>query len=176
MLILPRTLWIAEEKELVHEIAGLGELRQPWLVDKTFFLAFDMFHSSSPIILHFSFFHFPFSISVCHHFPSSGLGELRQPWSVLFYLYPVESTSTFFSFIFTNIHFVWQALESNEVVREPSQLDKHLLCGPRKPRQLQRYDKDDDDYEDWLEWPCWWKKGWRWCWRFGAYDINSSFS
>ena len=55
MLILPRTLWIAEEKELVHEIAGLGELRQPWLVDKTFFLAFDMFHSSSPIILHFPF-------------------------------------------------------------------------------------------------------------------------
>ena len=96
MLILPRTLWIAEEKELVHEIAGLGELRQPWLVDKTFFLAFDMFHSSSPIILHFPCF--PFSISVCHHFPSSGLGELRQPWSVLFYLYPVESTSTFFFF------------------------------------------------------------------------------
>ena len=94
MLILPRTLWIAEEKELVHEIAGLGELRQPWLVDKTFFLAFDMFHSSSPIILHFPCF--PFSISVCHHFPSSGLGELRQPWSVLFYLYPVESTSIFF--------------------------------------------------------------------------------
>ena len=25
-----RTLWIAEEKELVHEIAGLGELREPW--------------------------------------------------------------------------------------------------------------------------------------------------
>jgi len=24
------TLWIAEEKELVHEIAGLGELREPW--------------------------------------------------------------------------------------------------------------------------------------------------
>ena len=27
---LVRTLWIAEEKELVHEIAGLGELREPW--------------------------------------------------------------------------------------------------------------------------------------------------
>ena len=25
-----RTLWIAEERELVHEIAGLGELREPW--------------------------------------------------------------------------------------------------------------------------------------------------
>ena len=28
--LLVRTLWIAEEKELVHEIAGLGELREPW--------------------------------------------------------------------------------------------------------------------------------------------------
>ena len=25
-----RTLWISEERELVHEIAGLGELREPW--------------------------------------------------------------------------------------------------------------------------------------------------
>lgn len=25
-----RSLWIAEEKELVHEIAGLGELRDQW--------------------------------------------------------------------------------------------------------------------------------------------------
>ena len=25
-----RSLWICEEKELVHEIAGLGELRSPW--------------------------------------------------------------------------------------------------------------------------------------------------
>ena len=25
-----RSLWIAEEKELVHEIAGLGELRGQW--------------------------------------------------------------------------------------------------------------------------------------------------
>ena len=25
-----RSLWISEEKELVHEIAGLGELRDPW--------------------------------------------------------------------------------------------------------------------------------------------------
>ena len=24
------SLWISEEKELVHEIAGLGELREPW--------------------------------------------------------------------------------------------------------------------------------------------------
>ena len=31
-MIITRTLWIAEEKELVHEIAGLGELRQPWWV------------------------------------------------------------------------------------------------------------------------------------------------
>ena len=25
-----RTLWISEERELVHEIAGLGELQEPW--------------------------------------------------------------------------------------------------------------------------------------------------
>ena len=25
-----RSLWISEERELVHEIAGLGELREPW--------------------------------------------------------------------------------------------------------------------------------------------------
>ena len=25
-----RTLWISEERELVHEIAGVGELREPW--------------------------------------------------------------------------------------------------------------------------------------------------
>ena len=25
-----RSLWICEEKELVHEIAGLGELKSPW--------------------------------------------------------------------------------------------------------------------------------------------------
>ncbi len=24
------SLWICEEKELVHEIAGLGELKSPW--------------------------------------------------------------------------------------------------------------------------------------------------
>ena len=24
------SLWISEERELVHEIAGLGELREPW--------------------------------------------------------------------------------------------------------------------------------------------------
>ena len=25
-----RSLWISEERELVHEIAGLGELQEPW--------------------------------------------------------------------------------------------------------------------------------------------------
>ena len=28
--LLRSSLWICEEKELVHEIAGLGELRSPW--------------------------------------------------------------------------------------------------------------------------------------------------
>lgn len=30
LIIFNSTLWICEEKELVHEIAGLGELRSPW--------------------------------------------------------------------------------------------------------------------------------------------------
>ena len=30
MSLTSRSLWICEEKELVHEIAGLGELKSPW--------------------------------------------------------------------------------------------------------------------------------------------------
>ena len=103
------------------------------------FLAFDMFH--------------PFPSFSIFHFCLSSFSIIWSWKAKTTLVSPVLSLSCFIDFNFFLLSYspiyVWQALKSNEVAREPSQLDKHLLCGPGKPRQLQRYDKDND-YKDWL--------------------------
>ena len=166
MLILPRTLWIAEEKELVHEIAGLGELRQPWLVDKTFFLAFDMFHSSCPIILHFPF---PFVI-IFHHLVLESYNNLGQSCFIFILLNQLQLFFLSYSpiYILSDRHssqMRWLENHLNLINTYSVALENlDNYRGMTKMMMITRIDwsdhaderKDEDDV--------------------GAYDINSSFS